>query len=1497
MEPQSNRTSLLNKAFEEAELRYSTHAAIEQIDGSHSSRPRTHHEGSDHNVASSKTGVLDGAESLDSRRKTTPKHISPSLLSPLQIAISSSPLSMTDEWDETVLLVETEAARVTLSTSKLSRPDIELLETLLEKFTRDEEAGNYELTLAKIEHARLDKLLQDILTANGKSPDTSLLKLTNKAYHLRDLWQRRFKTDYFCLDQERLIYMKTKGRLRGVTLDPGPREEGQKWLVDNPNRIAEGVGHLTFKPGDWWVNLACAFRDGIVGHAKDKFTKGKYGVTALPIMMGVEFECRSINGCVFQLEGPHYINYICDMANNGGNIRLLRGHGLKSTKAPTAGVRYDGLHRVDSFNCQDIVPTTTPLTYRVEIFLRRIDERDEMSRYQPHNIPSASQLDDWEHYMKMVGNDIRVRDGQVAYTKWKESEEKEKEERAAYIWPITKREVSPSPKMASPKPPPSKRQRLSPSNSQPQPPPPLPSSVHPPTSPISFTTPSTPTVMERPKDAVAVREEEVGILHYVNSKNPGFTGVLKHRYTDFLVNEIVPDGTVVHLTTDKAPFIQDLVRGSGHGQSPTNGKDGKAIPHQTKTVPLPADAKKDNVTPIVDTKSDTAFEVAASETAKVDDTATATSVDELSAEKPLIAISPEDNEKLNSYFGPALKDGIVKLYEKILAKPDAKPASFGSLLSEPITDRALRGRLHQDVRRIFSSRLETESIATGSIKITAAVPLKKRQYNNARTQNPRGQNATKGKLGWKELGGEYLHFSLYKENKDTMEVVSYLARSLKTGNKDFRFAGTKDRRAVTVQRVSVFRQHAKRMADINRTLRPGSRIGDFKYEKHALELGDLAGNQFIVTLRDCRFDGDEELHEAGRIELANKVVGQAVQHLQDHGFLNYFGLQRFGTFSTGTDEIGKLILKDDFEGAVWAILTYNDEALASALFDHNSRKSSISRDDVARAHAIHAFKNGQSKYALETLPKKFSAESSIIRHLSAPGRKNDFIGALTTISRNLRTMYVHAYQSLVWNMAASQRWVRYGDKVIPGDLVYVEGSAARDTTQQDEVDERGEVVVYPAEDDIAVAVDDVFQRARPLTAEEAVSGKYTIFDIVLPTPGFDIEYPANDIGDYYKKIMASERGGGLDPADMRRKHKDFSLSGSYRKLLAKTSNDLSFEVKIYHGETEQLVETDLEKLQKSKSQQENNQSNQSARSNAGPRDGNGHRNNGVNNGFGDFSGRGGRGGGLDNRQSRFKEFFTKTFPPDQPPTSEQASKVVNEIPSEVQAIQAAKINAWKALPAQLIADEKASAAAYEAAKLTAKPISPDDITQPVYKETFIQTSAENEGRRTGYRATQIISSDGLWKSEETGSLGASSEKQDVLMATEADCVNAPLPATTEEPEDLTGAVLTDIEMDTNAQSLHTSTTNSSIDGGVKLESPSRKRVAEEISTLASSDFVQVKKEGAKDETAPVGEPQPAHIAVIVTFALGSSQYATMALRELMKQGGVKPYKPDFSGGR
>ena len=41
-----------------------------------------------------------------------------------------------------------------------------------------------------------------------------------------------------------------------------------------------------------------------------------------------------------------------------------------------------------------------------------------------------------------------------------------------------------------------------------------------------------------------IGEEDVGITEYIDSSNKGFKCVLKHRYSDFIVNEVDIDGNV-----------------------------------------------------------------------------------------------------------------------------------------------------------------------------------------------------------------------------------------------------------------------------------------------------------------------------------------------------------------------------------------------------------------------------------------------------------------------------------------------------------------------------------------------------------------------------------------------------------------------------------------------------------------------------------------------------------------------------------------------------------------------------------------------------------------------------------------------------------------------------------------------------------------------------------------------------------------------------------------
>lgn len=65
----------------------------------------------------------------------------------------------------------------------------------------------------------------------------------------------------------------------------------------------------------------------------------------------------------------------------------------------------------------------------------------------------------------------------------------------------------------------------------------------------------------------------------------------------------------------------------------------------------------------------------------------------------------------------------------------------------------------------------------------------------------------------------------------------------------------------------------------------------------------------------------------------------------------------------------------------------------------------------------------------------------LLQGLSHSGKDN-FLAALMRIPHGLRTMYVHAYQSYLWNAATSERCLKHGTKsVVQGDLVLPVNSA------------------------------------------------------------------------------------------------------------------------------------------------------------------------------------------------------------------------------------------------------------------------------------------------------------------------------------------------------------------------------------------------------------------------------------------------------------------------
>ena len=59
--------------------------------------------------------------------------------------------------------------------------------------------------------------------------------------------------------------------------------------------------------------------------------------------------------------------------------------------------------------------------------------------------------------------------------------------------------------------------------------------------------------------------------------------------------------------------------------------------------------------------------------------------------------------------------------------------------------------------------------------------------------------------------------------------------------------------------------------------------------------------------------------------------------------------------------------------------------------------------------------------------------------MSLKNKPQDYQNAFASISKGTRFIYIHAYQSYVWNRAVSERLRKFGRKVLIGDLVVPKG--------------------------------------------------------------------------------------------------------------------------------------------------------------------------------------------------------------------------------------------------------------------------------------------------------------------------------------------------------------------------------------------------------------------------------------------------------------------------
>jgi tRNA pseudouridine13 synthase len=324
-------------------------------------------------------------------------------------------------------------------------------------------------------------------------------------------------------------------------------------------------------------------------------------------------------------------------------------------------------------------------------------------------------------------------------------------------------------------------------------------------------------------------------------------------------------------------------------------------------------------------------------------------------------------------------------------------------------------------------------------------------------------------------GGRVTAATFRLTNWETNRFVRQMSRRLGISHRKVRFAGVKDKRAITTQLMTVETPaesvRALRMTDVE--------LLDARSSDHHIGLGDLVANAFEITITG--------------IDLVPEELDQRVERTVEEargagGFPNYYGHQRFGTARPVSHLVGRELVRGDVEGAVWTYLT----------------REGAREDEEARAARKGLRDTNDVRQALREFPKNLGNERNMLEHLLHDPR--DWEGAFRRMPFNLQLMMVHAYQGLVFNRVLSERMRRDLPLAKP-----VEGDVLAP------LDERSNPVT-----DRAV---EVTSRNLAKAERQVERGRALVTGLV---PGTDVPVASGEMGEVEATVM---EGMGLSPGD------------------------------------------------------------------------------------------------------------------------------------------------------------------------------------------------------------------------------------------------------------------------------------------------------------------------------------------------------------------------------
>ncbi len=236
---------------------------------------------------------------------------------------------------------------------------------------------------------------------------------------------------------------------------------------------------------------------------------------------------------------------------------------------------------------------------------------------------------------------------------------------------------------------------------------------------------------------------------------------------------------------------------------------------------------------------------------------------------------------------------------------------------------------------------------------------------------------------------DFTEFDLVKLNKEPFKAFNLIASALKVPISHLSYSGLKDRCSISVQKVTVKGNHVEKLNNLK--LR-NIFIKNISLSRKSIQLGSNKGNHFTVIIRNIDSDIDVETR-----------ILKVFETLSSKGFLNYYGLQRFGTFRPNSHIIAKYILRNEYENVFNELVlnTYSSESIDSQLVRNKLRK------------------DGNMEWAYANFPKSLNYERMMIHHLI--DHEKDFKGSVQKIPSYLVKLLFSSFQSYFFNKMLTLR--------------------------------------------------------------------------------------------------------------------------------------------------------------------------------------------------------------------------------------------------------------------------------------------------------------------------------------------------------------------------------------------------------------------------------------------------------------------------------------------